>query len=99
VTGPPENDPTRAADLDVLPRDLDGFPYRVRDNHAVRVTTCCGAYPTYHDSTLCCRACWHEVDAATDQPVRIEGVTPLRPQTGGPHRSHLPPPDPPLRPV
>lgn len=25
------------------------------------VTTCCGAYATFHDGALCCKACWREV--------------------------------------
>lgn len=25
------------------------------------VTLCCGAFVTFHDSTLCCKSCWAEV--------------------------------------
>lgn len=25
------------------------------------LSNCCGAAPTYHDSDLCCKACWHDV--------------------------------------
>lgn len=25
------------------------------------MTDCCGVYSTYHDTTLCCKACWGEV--------------------------------------
>jgi len=27
-----------------------------------RLTSCCGAYSTFHDSTLCCKHCWDEVE-------------------------------------
>jgi hypothetical protein len=26
-----------------------------------QVTTCCGAFATFSDTTLCCKACWREV--------------------------------------
>lgn len=94
MTTEPPDQPTRLADYDSLPRDLDGFPYRISSNTAIRVTTCCGAYPTYHDTTLCCRACWHEVDPDTDRTARLDRVVPLRPEPPGPHRYRLPP-DPP----
>lgn len=25
------------------------------------VTPCCGAFATFHDTTLCCKRCWREV--------------------------------------
>jgi hypothetical protein len=25
------------------------------------VTACCGALATFHDETLCCKACWREI--------------------------------------
>jgi hypothetical protein len=72
---------------------MDGFPYRIADNRAWRVTRCCGAYPTYHDSTLCCKACWNEVEPETDAPARLADVIPLRPEPPGPYRFRLPPHD------
>ena len=32
------------------------------DKGGQRVTSCCGSYSTYHDETLCCKACYNEVD-------------------------------------
>jgi hypothetical protein len=60
-----------------LPRDAYGFPYRATERgHAFRVTECCGAAVTYHDTTLCCKGCWAEVDAAYDSPAIFEGDQP-----------------------
>ena len=30
-------------------------------NNGTRLTDCCGAYATFHDTTLCCKVCWKEV--------------------------------------
>lgn len=46
---PPENDE--------LPRSSD--PNRLCDGTAV--TTCCGAFATFHDDVPCCKVCWREV--------------------------------------
>jgi hypothetical protein len=32
------------------------------DQGGQRVTSCCGCYSTYCDTTLCCKACYNEVD-------------------------------------
>ena len=28
----------------------------------MRLTDCCAAHSTYHDTTLCCKVCWQEVE-------------------------------------
>lgn len=48
-----------------LPRDSSGFAYLVDEYVGpFRVTDCCGAAVTFHDTTLCCKGCWVEVDLA-----------------------------------
>lgn len=44
---------------------LPPLPPRSDDVHELcnnrAVTTCCGAYVTFHDTTLCCKQCWREI--------------------------------------
>ena len=29
---------------------------------SIKLTSCCNAYSTFHDETLCCKSCWKEVE-------------------------------------
>lgn len=43
-------------------RDSEGYLYVMDDEWgARRLTECCHAAVTYHDTTLCCKCCWLEV--------------------------------------
>ena len=57
-------------DGEKLPRDLDGDPYRTDDVlGAQKVTSCCGAFATYSDLDLVCRACYSPT--CVDGPARL----------------------------
>ena len=52
--------PSAVLSLDTeLPVDDEGYHYR----DGARVTACCAAAVTFHEATLCCKSCWHEVDS------------------------------------
>ncbi|MAG24502.1 hypothetical protein CMI47_02885 [Candidatus Pacearchaeota archaeon] len=44
------------------------------NSDGIRLTDCCGAFSTFHDDTLCCKACWTEVgcgegDGSETRPI------------------------------
>lgn len=41
----------------------------------MRVTDCCGAHSTFHDTTLCCKACWEEVSFGEGDGTEYREVT------------------------
>ena len=66
--------------LDPVPedrRDVAGFLYGEESWGTWRLTECCHAAVTYSDSTLCCKCCWDEVDAAYDAPARLAESDPV----------------------
>jgi len=49
--------PIPAEDQAPLPRSNDSAALCLGE----AVTTCCGAFVTFHDEALCCKACWKEI--------------------------------------
>jgi hypothetical protein len=48
------------------------------DNYGMRLTDCCAAHSTYHDTTLCCKACGRKVEFGEgDGSEHVEDWTPL----------------------
>ena len=50
---------TKVLKLKLL-KETEGYWYS--PVHQARFTDCCKAYVTFHESTLCCKGCWAEVE-------------------------------------
>jgi len=69
------DNPRHAVSVPDSQRDAGGFLYMDDGDGsgAWRLTECCQASVTYHDTTLCCKCCWWEVDDAYAEPARFDG--------------------------
>lgn len=60
--------------LDALRRAQPIVEQRARyDERGVRLTDCCGAYSTYMDDALCCKACCREVPSGQGDGNEVKG--------------------------